>query len=245
MPKSPNVGPKPVDNGRLGGTPTAPGLGWGTTPTGGGGGIGWGSASPAAPTGQAGLGAPGGLQGLLGDLRGGLGGAQPSAPAGQSYGSLFQDASNYYLKNGGTQANVDAYRAANPGQDYGKLFNDAASWYMQQPGYSGGVADYWAAQNPFGSPRNTGDMLMSPASGGAGGAPAPRTGVQLGNRGAQKRMGGTAAPRTAVDTNWESPGSSTAPPPPMPGVTSDPGPAGGGLQSLLARARAMSPYGRG
>jgi len=45
------------------------------------------------------------------------------------YNTLKQNAVGAYLANGGTQANVDQYFAANPTQDYGRLASDAAQWY--------------------------------------------------------------------------------------------------------------------
>ena len=75
--------------------------------------------------------------------------------ADQSYDALMRDATANYLATGGTQANVDAYRGANPGQDYGRLFNDAASRYMGTPGYAGDVGSYFGANNPAGGGRNT------------------------------------------------------------------------------------------
>ena len=83
--------------------------------------------------------------------------------ADQSYDALMRDATANYLATGGTQANVDAYRAANPGQDYNRLFGDAASRYMGTPGYAGDVGNYFGANNPAGGGRNT--MIPGPGGG--------------------------------------------------------------------------------
>lgn len=197
MPNSkPAPNPMPTQPG-LGGRPPAPtnregGMGWGVTPPGGGGGLGWGT----TPAGGAGL---GGLQGLLGSPRGGLG--TPSTPGGH----------------------IDPMN---------NIVGDDGSPYMGVNGPPIG--------QPGPAPLAPGD-LGGAVRGLLGGAPAPaRAGFQQGNRGAQKGMGGSpyAALRTAPTEGGQ-------PPAPASGITSDPGPAGGGLQSLLARARAMSPYGRG
>ena len=74
----------------------------------------------------------------------GLGTAAPQTPApapqtpqqqlglgsnAPNYDQLKNDAIQAYLSSGGTQANVDAYFAANPNPSYGKLASDATQWY--------------------------------------------------------------------------------------------------------------------
>jgi hypothetical protein len=67
------------------------------------------------------------------------------------YNTLKQNAVGAYLANGGTQANVDQYFAANPTQDYGRLASDASQWYTgQTPGDAANqnVANYFGVQAP-------------------------------------------------------------------------------------------------
>lgn len=78
-----------------------------------------------------------------GDL--GLGATPPAASSpSPAFGQLKNDATNYYLANGGTQANVDSYFQQNPGQNYNKLAADAAQWYTD-PNRSDSNTD-WAVQ---------------------------------------------------------------------------------------------------
>lgn len=261
MPKTTQIGAKPVDSGMLGNTPApAPALGWGSTPAGGGGGIGWGS----SPGGAGGIGGgTGGLQGLLGDLRGGLGGGAIPQPWVDMYNRQTP----------GTQAAMSSRWS---GMSPDAITND---WNTNiQPRYSPGTTP---DQILGGAPTLGGGGMGSldpsgPGMGGAGmsGAPAApaRAGFKLGNRGAQKRISGGnpyGALRTAATdggpasapglfgdpapgsgagpepANWMPRSGGSAAPASPGGTSSGPGPAGGGLQSLLTRARAMSPYGQG
>jgi hypothetical protein len=250
MPKSPNVGPKPVDNGMLGNAPpAAPGIGWGSSNPGGGmswgntGGLG-GASGPWGPT--SGLQSPqpygGAVTGGMGRI-GEIGQGQPFGPSsglgipqpysGPVTGGLGQIGSGGL---GGLQGLLSSLRG---GMGSGGGFNPGLGMAGNNPslGGVGGPANPMAPPTFEGGGDGDAGFFNNPM----GPYVAPRAGFQQGNRGAQKRMSGSAAPRTAADTNWEGPGSASAPPAPPPGITSDPGPAGGGLQGLLARARAMSP----
>lgn len=56
----------------------------------------------------------------------GYGQQTTSAP---DYDTLKQNATDYFLKQGGTQKDVDAYFSNNPDKNYNKLATDAAKWY--------------------------------------------------------------------------------------------------------------------
>jgi hypothetical protein len=103
--------------------------------------------------------------------------------AAPDYSALKSNATDYYLANGGNQANVDAYFAANPGQDYTKLAGDAAQYYAgQNPGDAGnqniasyfGIAPPAAGQNyNFGGAPAAPAATATPAAPATPGAPSP------------------------------------------------------------------------